>query len=342
MKNLKKEILYICIISIFLFLLLDLKFWPAYNNSSIKQEQTELSFSNLKEITWDIYLWPDKNLYKRLNNFFNTTNQYLNIQTYDFTNKNIKNSLKELDKQWVDINIILENDKYQQYQNTFKDIQEYFLNNKNIKIKSDEEMWTTYVHSKIMLNEKSFRIQTANLTKSSFESNREHFFFSSDKWFHDSLKEVFDADWKWQDLSNLKLHPNLVICPINCRNVISKLLNEAKSSIIIQTQYITDPEILKILQKKSSEINLAIIVADTNENHKFVSYFGPWIARTLTSNYNHTKMILIDEKYLLLWSMNLSENSLDNNREFGIILLNKDNIKTFLKWFKEDRLNNTI
>lgn len=31
--------------------------------------------------------------------------------------------------------------------------------------------------------------------------------------------------------------------------------------------------------------------------------------------YVHTKMILIDKKILLLGSMNLSANSLDNNRE---------------------------
>ncbi|MDR2416330.1 MAG: phospholipase D-like domain-containing protein [Candidatus Peribacteria bacterium] len=39
------------------------------------------------------------------------------------------------------------------------------------------------------------------------------------------------------------------------------------------------------------------------------------MARKLKTRYNHTKMILVDRKYLLLGSMNLSDNSLDNNRE---------------------------
>ena len=37
-----------------------------------------------------------------------------------------------------------------------------------------------YVHAKVTLNEDAFWVQTANLTKSSFESNREHFFYSND------------------------------------------------------------------------------------------------------------------------------------------------------------------
>jgi hypothetical protein len=45
------------------------------------------------------------------------------------------------------------------------------------------------------MNEDSFRVQTANLTKSSFESNREHFFYSNDPDFHDNLEKLFDSDW---------------------------------------------------------------------------------------------------------------------------------------------------
>jgi hypothetical protein len=52
-----------------------------------------------------------------------------------------------------------------------------------------------YVHAKVTLNEDAFWVQTANLTKSSFESNREHFFYSNDANFYESLKRLLDADW---------------------------------------------------------------------------------------------------------------------------------------------------
>jgi phosphatidylserine/phosphatidylglycerophosphate/cardiolipin synthase-like enzyme len=56
-------------------------------------------------------------------------------------------------------------------------------------------MKITYQHSKVMLNEDAFRIQTANLTKSSFESNREHFFYSDNAEVRSSLAQLFENDW---------------------------------------------------------------------------------------------------------------------------------------------------
>jgi predicted nucleotide-binding protein len=55
--------------------------------------------------------------------------------------------------------------------------------------------------------------------------------------------------------------------------VIETLLESAEKSIVIQTQYIVDDEILDILRKKSSEVDMAIIVADTDDNFDLISYF---------------------------------------------------------------------
>ena len=322
---------------LFVIFLVDIKFWPWYENQSNENGFNSENFlENLKEIPGTIFQWPTNELYTQYENFLNSTDKYLKLETYDFTNKFFKTRFQNLSNRWVLVQIILENNKYQQYQNIFRELQNLFSWNKNIELRSDEQMWTMYVHAKVTLNEDAFWVQTANLTKSSFESNREHFFYSNDSKFHDSLERLLDADWVWDDLSILNLHPNLVVCPINCRDVIKTLLESAKKSIVIQTQYIVDDEILDILHKKSEEVDMAIIVADTDDNYDLISYFWPWIARTLKTHYNHTKMILVDGKYLLLGSMNLSSNSLDKNREIWIILMDTGHILQFEKWFKQD------
>ncbi|OQB40662.1 MAG: Cardiolipin synthase [candidate division CPR1 bacterium ADurb.Bin160] len=48
-------------------------------------------------------------------------------------------------------------------------------------------------------------------------------------------------------------------------------------------------------------------------------------------------MILVDEKILLLGSMNLSDNSLDNNREIGILIIDQELIKKYKELFEIDR-----
>ena len=320
-----------------LVFLLDVKFWPWYGKQLSENEFNSGSFyDNLKVIPWTILQWPSNDLYSRYWEFLKNTDEYLKLETYDFTNKFFKTRFQDISNRWVPLQIILENNKYQEYGNTFRELQNYFTWNENIELRPDDQMWTTYVHAKVTLNEDAFRVQTANLTKSSFESNREHFFYSNDSDFHDSLEKLVDADRVWDDLSTLNLHPNLVVCPFNCREVIKTLLENAEKSIVIQTQYITDNEILNILHKKSEQVDMAIIVADTDDNYDLISYFWPWIARILKSRYNHTKMILVDEKYLLLGSMNLSENSLDNNREIWIILMDAWHIYKFENRFKQD------
>ena len=343
MKNSLKEIWNVVLIMIFvivIFFLIDVKWWPWYEKTPQNEEfKSENFLENLKVIPWTIFQWPSNDLYSRYWEFLKNTDEYLKLETYDFTNKFFKTRFQDISNRWVPVQIILENNKYQEYGNTFRELQNYFTWNKNIELSSDEQMWTMYVHAKVTLNEDAFWVQTANLTKSSFESNREHFFYSNDSDFHDSLEKLVNADWSWDDLSTLNLHPNLVVCPFNCREVIKTLLESAEKSIVIQTQYIVDDEILDILHKKSGEVDMAIIVADTNDNYDLISYFWPWIARTLKSRYNHTKMILVDEKYLLLGSMNLSLNSLDKNREIWIILLDSWHISKFENWFKKDREN---
>ena len=334
MKDFWKEKWVAVLIVIFLlmvFFLLDVKLWQWLENKFNSED-----VDRLKVIQWTIFQGPSNKLYTEYWKFLDWTDEYLKLETYDLTNKFFKASFQNLSNRWIPVQIILENNKYQEYQNTFNQLQDYFSWDENVELRSDEQMWTTYVHAKVILNEDSFWIQTANFTKSSFESNREYFFHGEDEEFRDSLEKLIDADWVWDDLFTLDIHPNLVVCPLNCRDVIENLLKNAKESVIIQTQYIVDDEILDVLSKKSNEVEVKIIVADSDDNYDLVSLFWPWVVRTLRSHYNHTKMILIDEKYLLLGSMNLSSNSLNKNREIWIILMDPWHISEFEKRFNQD------
>ena len=111
---------------------------------------------------------------------FASTQHNLDLRTYDFTHKQFKTTLEKLAQHDVHIRIIVEDNKFQQFQNTLKVLRQYFSGYKNIELKSDKQMGTEYVHAKVNLIDSGFIIQTANLTNSSFASNREHFFQSYD------------------------------------------------------------------------------------------------------------------------------------------------------------------
>ncbi len=290
---------------------------------------------DIQNITGDFFRSPGESLSKELSAFQKTTTS-LDLWTYEFTQKDVKYVLKNLLSSGVNIRIIVENNKYKQFQNTLKELQKYFSGYTNMSIKSDKQMGTEYTHAKVNLIDSGFIIQTANLTHSSFASNREHFFQSYDSGVWASLHTIFDKDRNGQDISQKDIHPNLVVCNINCRGVIEYLLNSAKKSIIIQTQYITDDVLRNILKTKKTLPELKMIVADTDDNDELVRYFWDEYARKLKKYYNHTKMILIDHQILLLGSMNLSTTSLDKNREIWILLLDPTIIDEFTTQFSQD------
>jgi len=50
----------------------------------------------------------------------------------------------------------------------------------------------------------------------------------------------------------------------------------------------------------------------------------------------HSKAILVDKKYLFIWSVNFSNYSLDKNRETWVLLTNNDIILKFIRLFNSD------
>lgn len=291
---------------------------------------------HLQNITWTIVQMPNPSFVSSYLDSLESSPK-IDIQTYELTEKRIKSRIKQKAQSWTHFRIMLENNKYQQFQNTFKKLQNERSGLQNIDLISDEHLPTTYLHSKITLAQSGFWIQSSNLTHSTFANNREHLFRSQNPAVLASLKTLFQKDFSWETLLASDLHPNLVVCNINCREVIADLLANAQKSITIQTQYLTDPSLFAIITKKSKNLTLRAIFSDTANNKKLPNYFWTWQVRLLQKPYVHTKMILIDDEILLLGSMNLSANSLDNNREIWIFLLDPALIAQFKKEFAQDR-----
>jgi len=111
-------------------------------------------------------------------------------------------------------------------------------------------------------------------------------------------------------------------------------LKSAKKSVYIENQYLQDPEVISILQ---SQRNLDLkIILPKNEKSRIDAPGLEDATRVITKPYIHAKAILIDEQYLIISSINFSTNSLDNNRELGIIITNQEAIQAYLHQFHED------
>ncbi len=342
----KSKVWYI-VASILVFLLLwifgqiELKFWDVnLGNIGSNNKRYDFTLSGIQTIAGTLAISPydsfdsyQEQLAKQPKN--------IKLWTYDFTEKKIKEKFRTLLSWGTSIKLIMENYKYRQYKNTWQHIQEYFSHSSGFQLHSDKGLWIQYQHAKVTLLDNIFAIHTANLTKSSFFKNREYWFWGSNPEVLTSLNKIFDKDWQQQTISAQDIHPNLLVCPLNCRAGLETLLQSAKESIIMQEQYLADDRVINILKSKAVDpkFKIRISLASPSKNYEWSNYFWTHRVRVLKKPYIHAKMILIDKKYLLLGSMNISATSLDKNREIGIIITDTTIIEKFLEQFKKDWKN---
>lgn len=205
-----------------------------------------------------------------------------------------------------------------------------------IEVKSDEWLWTNYVHAKtFIIDTQKYIVSTANSTYPWFFSNREYWFVGKQKSYAQLLSDMFVAD-RNNNHTSIKLQHNVRVCPFNCREELTKLIEEATTSIDIQAQYLEDPLLVQQLQQKiKTWVTIRLIFGKYQEDN--IPSDLKAFTRIQSDPNVHAKNILIDNKKLYVWSMNLSTNAIEQNREIGIVTEDKYVLQTFMEQFAEDR-----
>ena len=124
----------------------------------------------------------------------------------------------------------------------------------NVQVRSDSHLSTQYLHSNFILTSSGVWIQTADLTDNGLNKYREYFFWSDDYSLRNGLRSLFEMDRNGEEINREKLYSNLVVCNVNCRDVITDLITKAKESIIIQGEELSDPSIFALLSQKPDEV----------------------------------------------------------------------------------------
>ena len=110
-ESLKKILIWIWVLVLLwlvFYFLINIKLWPWYEKQPEKEEFNSENFlDNLKVISWTIIQWPSQELYTQYGKLLNSTDKYLKLETYDFTNNFFKTRFQNLSKNKVPVQIIL-------------------------------------------------------------------------------------------------------------------------------------------------------------------------------------------------------------------------------------------
>jgi cardiolipin synthase A/B len=197
-----------------------------------------------------------------------------------------------------------------------------------------------FVHEKsFVIDDTTAIISTANITGSSFSSNREYLVQLENPELVAEVAKVFDADWAGTDV-DLK-DAKLIWSPSqktpaglvkgNARAKILDLINTTKQSLMLEQEAMADEEvILALIAAQARGVMVSFVGSPKVATDTYIVAGAERLksagvkVRWLLSNFVHAKVILADDAKAFIGSENISTNSLNANRELGVILEKTD------------------
>jgi cardiolipin synthase A/B len=165
-------------------------------------------------------------------------------------------------------------------------------------------------------------IMTMNAATASMTSNREFLVV-------DTLKaDVAEAEAQFQaDYAGQPFEPagSLVVAPVNARDRITALVDGAKTTLDLEAEELSDRQMAASLCAATARgVAVRALVSNKNasqtEKTTLESLKACGVTTvTLKHPYIHAKAIVADGAHAYIGSANLSQHSLDRNRELGII-----------------------
>lgn len=267
----------------------------------------------------------------------NSAQKEILIEVYLLSDKEIVDSLKKAKSRGVSVMIIMEKHPFGGNNSNNKTKQE--LDRSGITTKwSNNKFALTHQKTIVIDSQKAF-ILNQNLTPSSFSKNREYNILDTNQNDVLQLRNIFISDWEGKNFDPQS--SSIIESPNTSRTSIISLIKKAQKNIDIEIEVIEDREILQLLAEKSNSVQIRLLIPPLNQinsNTVAVNLLKQKgvVVKKLTNPYVHAKLILVDAKFAYIGSINLSSQSMDQNREAGIILSNLQISQTLSQTFQND------
>lgn len=316
-----------------IFLILLVYSWFFVSNNLIKPQNINVSGAD-SNIT--LFQEPDAERAPILD-AINNAKQEILVEVYLLSDKEIIQSLIDAKKRGVDVNIMLEEHPFGG--GNLNNKTKAALEKTGVSVEWTNSKFTLTHEKAVIIDKQKVFVLNQNLTASSFSKNREFNALDKNSADVNEARNIFVADWERKSFSPTSMH--LVISPNNSRSVLTSLIKESKKSIEIEAEVVEDSQIINLLSEKAKNVQVELIIPSFSQiqaNKQAADKLSKAgvVVKTLSSPYVHAKLILIDDLKAYIGSINLSSQSMDENRELGIILLQSQGINLLNSTFESD------
>jgi phosphatidylserine/phosphatidylglycerophosphate/cardiolipin synthase-like enzyme len=199
-----------------------------------------------------------------------------------------------------------------------------------------------YAHAKSFLIDKTRSvIMSMNMNGYSIQGERNYGAVSTEPGDAEDLSKVFEADFAGTPMGFDLGCSKLLVAPVNARPRILDLISSTKSKLVMSVMYLTDPALLQAtLDRAAAGVATRIILADPGWIKGNDATAQKLAAAKIPVKYMkfldcHAKLVVSDDR-AFVGSENMSSNSVDANREVGIIVSNPPSVAPIEKQFEAD------
>lgn len=260
----------------------------------------------------------------------------VDLVMYGLTDSRFTYALINAKKSGKRVNILLEPSPYKaEDENTFAIKR---LQSANVNLQWPSKNFKLTHQKTFIIDQHNAIVMTFNLTHSTFKNQRNFALVLDDPAEVEEISKVFTADWQHK---NISVHnPNLIWSPDNSHDKILDFINNAKSEIKIYAQDLSDYKTIGALAR-AAQAGKKVAIITSNPRHKinnklkYLKRAGVNIG--FSKNYIiHAKVILVDHDRAILGSINLTQPSMENNRELSVITHDRNVIETLENTFDHD------
>ena len=261
----------------------------------------------------------------------------IHVAMYLLSDRQIIDELIEEKEEGTDVRVMLEERPYGG--GTINQRAKKILEDADIAVQWTNPKYALTHQKAFIIDDSKALILNQNMTTSSFGNNREFNIIDEDLGRVAEIEKMFISDWNRKSFSPSE--SDLVISPYNARGKLTALIKYAASSIDIEMEILQDSEIVNLLSEKAKTISVRVIVPEIDKitsNSEFASRLkkAGVMVREISSPHIHAKLLLVDNLRAYVGSVNFSTQSMDQNRELGIIVSEEDVIETLTETFGND------
>jgi cardiolipin synthase A/B len=270
------------------------------------------------------------------------------LEIYILSDRNVIRMLEEASNRGLDVRVMLEPHPFGGGPSPSKTMDS--LAAAGIKTQPTSSSFPLTHEKGMIIDNTTAYIMTSNFSRSALGGssgssgyrNREYGIIDTNPQDVQAIASIFIADWNHTTVQFND--PNLVVSPINSRNDITTLISSARGTLLIEAEEMNDSDIEQAIANAAQRgVQVAVILpaaqsasGDSNSQGIAAIKQGGVQVREDPQLYMHAKIIIVDGRTAFVGSENISTQSLDQNRELGIIISDSSVLNKLQTTFQSD------